>query len=171
MRCLKISPVVLSAGSSLAIVAAFAFARAASPELSFPGLVRSKWLELFLVECASVFPLFFLAKSVRGARWLWLVWLIAAADYSASELRMVWRSYYSWVVTGVYLAWAVKVVVLAILFVPRSSGGTLQTPNKAPEPTPGSVTPRASLGATESKRRNPNRHAARVAPAPGVAHL
>ena len=148
MRWLMISPVVLSAGSSLAIVAAFAFARAASPELFFPGLVRSKWLDLFLVECASAFPLFFLAKSVRGARWLWLVWLVTAAEYSVVELRIVWRSYYSWVVIGVCLAWAVKIVVLTMLFVPRPrpSNGMLQTPNKTPEPTPGSVTPRAAEG-------------------------
>jgi hypothetical protein len=129
MHWFKVSPVVLSAGSSLAIVAAFAFVRAISPELHFDRWMRSQWLELFFVECASAFALFFLAKGVRGARWLWLVWLVAAADCSLSEMPMVWASYYSSVLTGVYLAWAVKVVVLAMLFVPRqrSAGSTPQT--------------------------------------------
>jgi hypothetical protein len=44
-------------------------------------------------------------------------------------------------------------------------------PNKAPEPTPGSVTPRATLGIVESKLQNAILDDARGAPAPGVAHL
>ena len=44
-------------------------------------------------------------------------------------------------------------------------------PNKSPEPTPGSVTPRAIVRAVELKPVNANRDAARVVPAPGVAHL
>ena len=44
-------------------------------------------------------------------------------------------------------------------------------PNKAPEPTPGLVTPRAMECAFEMKRRNGNRVAARGAPSPVVAHL
>ena len=44
-------------------------------------------------------------------------------------------------------------------------------PNKAPEPTPGLVTPRAMECAFEVKRRNGNRVAARGAPSPVVAHL
>ena len=44
-------------------------------------------------------------------------------------------------------------------------------PNKAPEPTTMSVTPRAILRAIEMNPRNPNRDAARVAPAMVVAHL
>ena len=44
-------------------------------------------------------------------------------------------------------------------------------PNKAPEPTPGSVTPRATEGVFEVKPQKVNRDAARGAPAPGVAHL
>ena len=44
-------------------------------------------------------------------------------------------------------------------------------PNKAPEPTPRSVTPRAVSRSIEMKHRNPTRHTARVAPARVVAHL
>ena len=44
-------------------------------------------------------------------------------------------------------------------------------PNKAPEPTPGSVTPRATVSVFEVKRENVIRIAARGAPAPVVAHL
>jgi GNAT superfamily N-acetyltransferase len=44
-------------------------------------------------------------------------------------------------------------------------------PNKAPEPTPGLVTSRAIECASEMKRRNGDRDAARGAPSPGVAHL
>ena len=44
-------------------------------------------------------------------------------------------------------------------------------PNKAPEPTPGLVTPRAMECASEMKRRSGNRDAARGAPSPVVAHL
>ena len=46
-----------------------------------------------------------------------------------------------------------------------------QKPNKAPEPTPGLVTPRAMECASEMKRWNRNRDAARGAPSPVVAHL
>ena len=46
-----------------------------------------------------------------------------------------------------------------------------QAANKAPEPTPGLVTPRAMESAFEVKRRNGNRDAARGAPSPVVAHL
>jgi hypothetical protein len=44
-------------------------------------------------------------------------------------------------------------------------------PNKAPEPTPGSVTLRASSRVIEAKRRDAVCHVARSAPAPVVAHL
>jgi hypothetical protein len=43
-------------------------------------------------------------------------------------------------------------------------------PNKAPEPTPTAVTPRAIECVVEMKQRNPNRSAARGAPAAFVAH-
>jgi len=46
-----------------------------------------------------------------------------------------------------------------------------KTPNKAPEPTPGLVTPRATECASEVKRQNGIRDAARGAPSPVVAHL
>jgi hypothetical protein len=46
-----------------------------------------------------------------------------------------------------------------------------KSPNKAPEPTPGLVTPRAMEFASEMKRRNKKRDAARLAPSPVVAHL
>jgi hypothetical protein len=46
-----------------------------------------------------------------------------------------------------------------------------EKPNKAPEPTTMAVTPRAILRAIEMKPQNPNRHAARGAPAMVVAHL
>jgi hypothetical protein len=44
-------------------------------------------------------------------------------------------------------------------------------PNQPVQPTPGSVTPRASHSHFEMKPRNTNRHAARGAPAPVVADL
>ena len=47
----------------------------------------------------------------------------------------------------------------------------VRSPNKAPEPTPGLVTPRAMECDFEVERRNGNRDAARGAPSPGVAHL
>jgi len=43
--------------------------------------------------------------------------------------------------------------------------------NKAPEPTPGLVTPRAMESASDVKRRSGKRDAARGAPSPVVAHL
>ncbi|WP_414665171.1 hypothetical protein [Horticoccus sp. 23ND18S-11] len=46
-----------------------------------------------------------------------------------------------------------------------------QTPNKAPEPTPVAVMPRADSGVIEMKPRNRKRSEARVTPATGVAHL
>jgi len=46
-----------------------------------------------------------------------------------------------------------------------------KAPNKAPEPTPGLVTPRAMEPAFDVKRRNGVRDAARGAPSPVVAHL
>ena len=51
------------------------------------------------------------------------------------------------------------------------SADTRKKPNKAPEPTPGLVTPRAMECASEMKRRSGNRDAARGAPSPVVAHL
>jgi hypothetical protein len=47
----------------------------------------------------------------------------------------------------------------------------VHSPNKAPEPTPGLVTPRAMECAFEMKRQNEKRDAARGAPSPVVAHL
>ncbi len=44
-------------------------------------------------------------------------------------------------------------------------------PNKAPEPTPLAVMPRAMLRVTEMKQRNQKRSEVRVTPATGVAHL
>ena len=44
-------------------------------------------------------------------------------------------------------------------------------PNKSPEPTPRSVTPRANESVSDMKPQNPNRHAARGVPARVVAHL
>jgi len=46
-----------------------------------------------------------------------------------------------------------------------------EEPNKAPEPTTMAVTPRAFVRVIEVKQQNPNRHAARGAPATVVAHL
>jgi hypothetical protein len=46
-----------------------------------------------------------------------------------------------------------------------------QPPNKAPEPTPTAVTPRAIEVVNEMKRWICNRIEARVVPAVGVAHL
>jgi len=46
-----------------------------------------------------------------------------------------------------------------------------QTPNKAPEPTPAAVMPRAMSGVTEVKLQNQKRSEARVTPATGVAYL
>ena len=44
-------------------------------------------------------------------------------------------------------------------------------PNKAPEPTPGLVTPRATELDSEMNRRDGSRDVARGAPSPVVAHL
>src|SRR5688572_13726156 len=44
-------------------------------------------------------------------------------------------------------------------------------PNKAPEPTTFAVTSRATVRLLEMNQRNPNRNAARAAPAKVVAHL
>ncbi len=44
-------------------------------------------------------------------------------------------------------------------------------PNKAPEPTPVAVMPRADSRLTEMKLKNQKRREARVTPATGVAHL
>ena len=52
----------------------------------------------------------------------------------------------------------------------HSMGGT-RSPNKAPEPTAGSVTPRAFERVIELKPQNASRDTARGAPAPAVAHL
>ena len=46
-----------------------------------------------------------------------------------------------------------------------------QSPNKTPEPTAGSVTPRAVARDIDLKRSNGVHHAARGAPDPAVAHL
>ena len=46
-----------------------------------------------------------------------------------------------------------------------------KSPNKAPEPTPGSVTLRATSRLAEMKQQNTKSKAARSAPAPSVAHL
>jgi len=58
---------------------------------------------------------------------------------------------------------------------PRSSFharcATLHTPNKAPEPTRGAVTPRAVERKSEMAMQTQFLHAARGAPAPRVAHL
>ena len=51
--------------------------------------------------------------------------------------------------------------------IPRRIG----PPNKAPEPTTFAVTSRATVGLIEMKQQNPNRVAARAAPAKVVAHL
>jgi len=50
-------------------------------------------------------------------------------------------------------------------------GSPVQSANKAPEPTPGLVTPRAMESAFEMKRRNRDHDVARGAPSPVVAHL
>ena len=53
----------------------------------------------------------------------------------------------------------------------HSRGATLHTPNKAPEPTRGAVTPRAIERKIEMAMQTEIRHVARGAPAPRVAHL
>ena len=55
-------------------------------------------------------------------------------------------------------------------FIPEITS-RVRSPNKAPEPTPGLVTPRAMGCDFEMNRRNRSRDAARGAPAPVVAHL
>jgi hypothetical protein len=51
------------------------------------------------------------------------------------------------------------------------SVGSAVWPNKAPEPTPTAVTPRASLRMMKMKQLKVDRHVARGAPAAVVAHL
>jgi len=53
----------------------------------------------------------------------------------------------------------------------NARGATLHTPNKAPEPTRGAVTPRAIESEIEMALQTEFRHTARGAPAPRVAHL
>ena len=53
----------------------------------------------------------------------------------------------------------------------RQSSPAGKTPNKSPEPTRGAVTPRAIESKIEMALQTEFRHAARVAPAPRVAHL
>ena len=48
---------------------------------------------------------------------------------------------------------------------------SLRSPNKAPEPTRGAVTPRAPESCSECKNRDARHTIARGAPAPRVAHL
>ena len=52
-----------------------------------------------------------------------------------------------------------------------AAGVLLDPPNKAPEPTSRSVTPRAIEGKAEMKQWHESRSAARVAPEQAVAHL
>ena len=52
-----------------------------------------------------------------------------------------------------------------------AAGDLCISPNKAPEPTPGLVTPRAMECDFEMKQRSRNCDAARGAPSPVVAHL
>ena len=52
-----------------------------------------------------------------------------------------------------------------------SDFGRRAQPNKAPEPTACSVTPRAIEGEAEMKQQKESRSAARVAPEHAVAHL
>ncbi len=47
----------------------------------------------------------------------------------------------------------------------------MKRPNKAPEPTPVAVMPRADSQIAEMKLRKQKRSEARVTPATGVAHL
>jgi hypothetical protein len=54
---------------------------------------------------------------------------------------------------------------------PQPSGVLVDPPNKAPEPTPTSVTPRASSRMTESKHWSADPNSARGAPDAVVAHL
>ena len=58
-----------------------------------------------------------------------------------------------------------RVRVSSLVFVSRSM------PNKALEPTPTSVTPRAIAPTSEMNHQTENRLQARVVPAAGVAHL
>ncbi len=60
--------------------------------------------------------------------------------------------------------------LLSVFFQLQFSSGS-QTPNKAPEPTPVAVMPRAMSGVAEMRLRNQKRGEARVTPATGVAHL
>jgi hypothetical protein len=46
-----------------------------------------------------------------------------------------------------------------------------EKPNKSPEPTSCSVTPRAFVSFSEMEQQPPNPNAARVAPEQAVAHL
>ena len=62
-------------------------------------------------------------------------------------------------------------VILRVCLTPQSFSDMKKRANKAPEPTPGLVTPRAFECDPEMKRRNGNRDAARGAPSPVVAHL
>ncbi len=146
MHRLLLSPVNLATAACLATVVGGAIVRIADPELHLSRSVMRDWLNLVTIEAACVIPLFFLARKVRGARWLWLVWLVAALDFSKQDLTYVARSNYSYAALAIYLGWAVKGIVAIMLFVPRDLGNgcNAQEPNKAPEPTTMAVTPRAT---------------------------
>ncbi len=151
----------------------FLLCRIVMPEYELSSLVAGKWRMLLLIEFLAVVPALVLLARVRAGRWLWFAWLAASIDYTVRQATIPSYTALSIVLTSIYVGWAVKLVIGIMLFLRKSepSASHAEMPNKAPEPTSGSVTPRAKESASEMKRQNPNRQEARGAPAPVVAHL
>jgi hypothetical protein len=146
-RQITISPVALGGSASVAVCVGSLIIFLALPGHAPSYSVANKWLRVLLVEAACVIPLFFLYKDVRRAEWLWALWLIAAVQYTSNDLRLLWRWGYSLVVVATCLGWFAKAVVAMIILMRGTRPLTLhskKTPSDAPEPTPGSATPRAT---------------------------
>jgi hypothetical protein len=125
------------------------------------------------------------------ARTLWLLGLAQAeetkqevrcrADNLARQLCMLSRDFGHIVLVGHgYMNWLLRKNLQEAGW--RASGSRMhaywscsrfekETPNKAPEPTLGSVTPRATESVFEVKPKKVIRTVARGAPAPSVAHI
>jgi len=162
----------LGAASILAAIVGGVVARAIAPEWEMSSAVASDWTRIVLVAASGFVALFFVARDVRGARLLWLTWLLAAFDFTREDVAAVSQSAFSVLAFAFYAAFGVQVIVAILLFLPSSSGDDpAKTPNKAPEPTPTSVMPRATSRDSERNSRTELQNPARVMPAAVVAHL
>jgi len=108
-----------------------------------------------------------------------MVWLSeainTAIEFLADEVNLEWRDrikHAKDVAAFAVLAAAIAAAIIGVLvFSPYLVSRFQKMPNKAPEPTPTSVMPRATSRVTETKRWNVEPNPARVMPAAVVAHL